>query len=253
MKKIYLILIIFTSLHLKAQIDYKVLQKCFDVKLLSHFKKLGASLPKTPRNEAIYFTDFNDIIDNYQGGVIIVEDSTGYNKCDIYIITHGDSIIYYDFTNNCENEYHPNPIFMNLFCQIPNLYKNEIKYQKLQKRFRNAFGSNFSHTAFWSGATFGVSCGEFGGPTDEMSKIAKLIISKNTTELLKYLTSSSTAMQLYGYYGFYKLKKKNYVLPNEIARIMTLIENKKGEIRACDGCDHSNQEIQWIIENLIKQ
>jgi hypothetical protein len=191
------------------------------------------------------------------GGNIQIGDGVSiydsYNLYEINILTQGDTIIYYDFSTNHEYTNRPVIWFKNLFSDIPSVYMNESGLNELSREFKKSFNAPFMDSAFFRPSFFGTFCGEGGSETSEHAEVRQLIKAKKTDKLFKLLTSGNTYDQLWGYYGFHMLARSGYKLSSEVQRIMHVIENKKGNLSACDGCLFDDYAIDWMIENIIKR
>ncbi|MCC7029820.1 MAG: hypothetical protein IT257_05895 [Chitinophagaceae bacterium] len=257
MKFIFSLILSLSFIATQAHIDSLGFRQCFESKSIKYFKKLAEFQHSHQLKGCIYVQNSNPVIGTFMGGTILIGDGEAvydsYNLYQINILTQGDTIIYYDFSNNHQNSDRPVIWFNNLFTAIPSVYKNESGLNALSREFRKNFNAPFRDSVFFRPSFFGIYCGEGGVETSEHAKIRQLIVSKKSPELLNLLFSSNTYDQLWGYYGFHMLAQSGYKLSADVQNIMHVIENKKGNLSACDGCLVDDYAIDWLIENIIKR
>ena len=84
------------------------------------------------------------------------------------------------------------------------------------------------------------------------TKLEKLIKSKDSKNLVKWLKSTVPEIQLYAIDGILTLKKQGIVFNKDVLKLVDVISKKKGEVYTCNRCIYSNKLIINIEENIIQ-
>lgn len=125
--------------------------------------------------------------------------------------------------------------------------------RKLQSDFKNTYDQKLDFDElFETEIVYGSHCGIAGMEPEYRVKMNKLVESKDTTTLIKWLKSATIEIQLYAIDGILNLKKSGLKFDKSILELIELIENKEGEAYTCSGCTHWNRPINEIIERIKK-
>ncbi|MBI9062913.1 MAG: hypothetical protein JEZ14_13100 [Marinilabiliaceae bacterium] len=128
---------------------------------------------------------------------------------------------------------------------------NSLK--QLEIDFKNAYSQplNFEEL-FVTDIVYGNHCGDAGMEPIYRDKMNKLVESKDTTTLIKWLRSATIEIQLYAIDGILTLKQEGVDFDQPILDLIELIEKKEGSAYTCSGCIHWNQPIGETIERIKK-
>lgn len=172
-----------------------------------------------------------DLEESFPGKEQNVYDVYPYN---IYLLTSGDRIIF------CKMENHRTSF--KTIIEIKFSDTDSIK--ALQKIYAETFNRTISIDDFFNDdIVYGSGCGIVGIDPDYRQKLDKIVKSKNTKELDKWLCSPITEIQVYAVDGLFQLNQKGYKLTAKELDLVEIIKNKRGTIRTCSGCIYSTQTI----------
>lgn len=224
------------------------LKKCFYYKSLTQFKTLKEKLRSEGTEEKIEFRQFNDIIPGYQGGTIIIGQSSFIflnPHISLNVICHHDSIIYYSFNKKDINPEDTSFIWRT-FGKINPTYVNPAACNLLNIEFKKIFETDFTMNAFFEFHQFGSLCGP-DGELPEMDSIVNFVKKINRPGIDQWLCSSNTTIQLYGLFALYLAEKKGLKINPREKQWKEVISEKNGIIETCSGCWSEGKTIKEIV------
>lgn len=198
-----------------------------------------------------HFEQVFELINDVKGGNPWVASSSGtiVHTYKISFIRTEKKIIFYTIEgfrkhrlkeNSYDYQYYKKRNFFKLF-------EHNRKYQKTYgKRLRLKKLFNLNHT-------FGYSCGSTEAKTYLMDSVDNLVQIKSSSSIatLYYmLIDENVEIQLYGYYGFTKLKHQGFILSEGTAKMMVILESKQGSVAYCDKTQNKLLDIQQVLRTI---
>lgn len=125
------------------------------------------------------------------------------------------------------------------------------KLEELKTDYKKIYSQplNFSGL-FENKIVFGSHCGIVGIKPKYRVEMNKLVESKDTLTLIKWLKSATVEIQLYAIDGILTLKKEGLVFDKSLLNLIDLIEKKEGTAYTCAGCLRWNRPINEIIKEI---
>lgn len=192
------------------------------------------------KNTSAAYLTYNNLQDSTYSTTIQVQtwmtiDSIGISEVHRYhisLIHNPDSIFYCKMLDNGIAH-----IKNNFEATIQNeilLYINDIKIREIINKYYVNYSYEkkihdlFNHRIIYGGCTRG------GGNSDQIMIYLVDIIDTNT--LFTWLFSTNTELQVYAVEGFYRLEKKGIKITDQQWQIISMIKNKTGCLKVCNGC-----------------
>lgn len=123
--------------------------------------------------------------------------------------------------------------------------------KELESEFLRVYSYPLNYNElFETNIVYGDVCGRVRGIPEYRGKLETLIKSKDSKNLVKWLKSTVTEIQLYAIDGILTLKKQGIVFNKEVLKLVDVISKKKGEVYTCNGCIYSNELIIGIILDI---
>lgn len=97
---------------------------------------------------------------------------------------------------------------------------------------------------------YGTRCGFAGSEPRYREKVNQLIASQDTFTLIQWLKSATVEIQLYAIDGILTLKKQDVYFEPWVLQLIETIGKKQGTAYTCSGCNHWNQPISEIVEQI---
>lgn len=124
----------------------------------------------------------------------------------------------------------------------------------LKKDFQKTYSEPLDFEGlFETDIVFGSHCGIDGMEPEYRFVMNQLVESKDTTTLTKWLKSTTVEIQLYAIDGILTLKKTGLRFDKAIIDLIDIISKKEGTAYICSGCNHWNQPISEIVEEIKKE
>ncbi|MCB9263349.1 MAG: hypothetical protein H6607_13335 [Flavobacteriales bacterium] len=158
----------------------------------------------------------------------------------------------YEFSVKLIKTSEGNIIFYNVLKGERSLKKESTEMLAVFKtKFDSIYHSplNFDEL-FVTNIRFGKKCGINGIDPDHRLKMEKLVTSKDTATLIKWLKSATAEIQLYALEGILTLESQGMIFDQKVQNIVELIKNKQGTAFTCGGCIHYNDSISHLVEDI---
>lgn len=128
------------------------------------------------------------------------------------------------------------------------------KLNQLKKDFQATYSEPLIFEGlFETDIVFGSHCGIDGMDPEYRYAMNELVESKDTKTLTKWLKSTTVEIQLYAIDGILTLKRTGLSFDKEVLDLIDIISKKEGTAYTCSGCDHWNQPISEIVEEIKKE
>ncbi|WP_157811744.1 hypothetical protein [Tenacibaculum sp. SZ-18] len=123
--------------------------------------------------------------------------------------------------------------------------------KELESEFLRVYSYPLNYNElFETNIVYGDVCGRVRGIPEYRGKLEKLIKSKDSKNLVKWLKSTVTEIQLYAIDGILTLKKQGIDFNKDVLKLVDVISKKKGEVYTCNRCIYSNNLIVGIILDI---
>ncbi len=97
---------------------------------------------------------------------------------------------------------------------------------------------------------YGTRCGYAGSEPLYRQKVNQLISTQDLQALIQWLKSPQVEIQLYAIDGILTLKEQGVYVEPWVLGLIETIGKKQGTAYTCSGCNHWNQPISEIVEQI---
>lgn len=234
----YILILIFMHIDIKTFANIDSLRTILLERNFVKVNKYIHALNNEINTSAAYLT-YNNLQDSTYSTTIQVQtwmtiDSIGISEVHRYhisLIHKPDSIFYYKMLDN-GIAHLKNNFEATIPIQILQ-YTNEIKIREIiNKYYGNYSYEKEIYDLFYHRIIYG-GCPR-GGNSDQIMTYLVDIVDTNT--LFTWLFSTNTELQVYAVEGFYRLEKKGIKITDLQWQIISMIKNKTGCLKVCNGC-----------------
>jgi hypothetical protein len=178
----------------------------------------------------------------------------GRNLFDVKIISHCDSILFYEIVLQ---ESRKDSMNKWVWTETVEATHTDIKrYKNFTLNYEEVYHAPFNFEDLFSedmNSIYGFSCGMGGGLISFRKEINDYVAKKDTNAITTWLSSAKPVLQLYAIDGILTLKEKGIHFEAYVYEMIQIISIKEGYVSTCSGCEVMPTSIQVISEAILKR